>query len=432
MATHPPETPCIPRLSHARSIHLNPVHEASSAHASRLISQRKSAAATSLARTNTRYPNTLIPRIQQQQFDLRSLADHARICDSNDPFCRRMSTFHHASLQDPATLIEIVRAQSEIAKLGTDLGAIMALVTERAQRLTCATGAVLELAEGEEMVYRATSGLTDSLLGLRLARQGSLSGLCVQTGDILRCEDAEIDPRVDREACRRVGLRSMVVTPLKHLDTTVGVLKLVAPEVDAFTERDVGVLELMSELIAAAMFHAANAERDQLYLRATHDALTDLPNRALFYDRLRQSIHLAQRAQGALGVLNVDMDNLKTINDRYGHRAGDAAIRETAQRMSRSARRSDTVARVGGDEFAVILPGIDARDDAQTQCERLIEEVQQPYAFEGQPLDLRVSVGVAFMPEDGTEITTLLDQADRAMYATKRLRKQALPTATEH
>jgi len=109
-----------------------------------------------------------------------------------------------------------------------------------------------------------------------------------------------------------------------------------------------------------------------------------------------------------------------------------ATLIETAQRMSRSARRSDTVARVGGDEFAVILPGIDARGEAQTQCERLIEEVQQPYAFEGQSLNLRVSVGAAIMPEDGTEITALLDQANRAMYAAKRLHKQALSTATEH
>ncbi|CAJ0848476.1 diguanylate cyclase domain-containing protein [Ralstonia flatus] len=336
-------------------------------------------------------------------------------------------SFAHPPLQNPATLLEIVRAQSEIAKLGTDLGAIMALVTERAQHLTCATGAVIELAEGDEMVYRATSGLTETLLGLRLARKGSLSGLCVQTGEILQCTDSETDARVDREACRRVGLRSMVVTPLRHLDTTVGVLKLVAPEVDAFGESDIGVLALMSELIAAAMFHAANAERDQLYLRATHDALTDLPNRALFYDRLRQSIHLAQRARGGLGVLNVDMDNLKLINDRHGHRAGDAAIRETAQRMGRTARRSDTVARVGGDEFAVILPGIGARADAQAQSERLMEEVQQPYVFEGQPLDLRVSIGMAVMPEDGTEITALLDQADREMYTVKRLRKQVQP-----
>ncbi|NLP82170.1 GAF domain-containing protein, partial [Acinetobacter baumannii] len=131
----------------------------------------------------------------------------------------------HPPLQNPATLLEIVRAQSQIAKLGTDLGAIMALVAERAQHLTCATGAVVEMAEGDEMVYRATSGLTETLPGLRLARQGSLSGLCVQTGEILHCTDSETDPRVDREACRRVGLRSMVVTPLRHLDTTVGVLK---------------------------------------------------------------------------------------------------------------------------------------------------------------------------------------------------------------
>lgn len=330
-----------------------------------------------------------------------------------------------SALPTSQTLLEIVRAQTEIAKLGLDLGGVMAFVTERVQRLTRASGAIVELAEGEEMVYRAASGSAANQLGLRLARRGSLSGLCVEQGEVLCCDDSESDPRVDREACRRVGLRSMLVTPLKHLDTVVGVLKVASPELAAFSEGDVQTLALMSELIAAAMFHAAQHETSELYIRATRDALTGLPNRALFYDRLRQSFLLAQRNAAKLGILNLDLDRLKPINDTYGHRAGDAAIREAAQRMARVARKSDTVARVGGDEFAVILPDIASRADAEAQSQRLTEEVRSPFAFEGQKLDLAVSIGVAIFPEDATDMTALIDRADQSMYETKRRRKAA-------
>ncbi|ASD82082.1 GGDEF domain-containing protein [Burkholderia gladioli pv. gladioli] len=321
------------------------------------------------------------------------------------------------------TLLEIVHAQTEIAKLGLDLGSVMAFVAERGRRLTGAQGAVIELAEQDDMVYRATAGIAADLLGLRLKRAGSLSGLCVQTGEIMRCDDSETDDRVDRAACRRVGLRSMLVTPLRHLDTTVGVLKVMSPEVGAFDEADIQVLKLMSELIAAAMFHAAHNETNELYLRATHDALTGLPNRALFYDRLRQAVQVAQHSEGALGILNLDLDGLKPINDRFGHRAGDAAIREAALRIARSVRRSDTVARVGGDEFGVILPGIGGRRDAERQSERMTETVAEPFEFEGHQLDLGVSVGIAILPDDGVDMTGLIDRADQAMYATKRQRK---------
>ncbi|MFX1761122.1 sensor domain-containing diguanylate cyclase [Paraburkholderia sp. A1RI-2L] len=327
------------------------------------------------------------------------------------------------STLDNATLLEIIRAQSDIAKLGLDLGGVMAFVAQRAEELTGAQGAVVELAEGHEMVYRAASGSVGNMLGLRLARETSLSGLCVSSGEILRCDDSESDPRVDREACRRAGLRSMVVTPLKHLETTVGVLKVVAPEVAAFDEADIEALSLISGLIAAAMFHAARQETSELYLQATHDALTGLPNRALFYDRLRQSVDLATRSEGRLGVLNLDMDGLKPINDRYGHRAGDAAIKETAARIVKNCRRVDTAARVGGDEFAMILPGISSRKDAESHSRRIAEKVGEPFEFEGRPIELGVSVGFALLPEDGVEMTRLIDHADQAMYEAKRGRK---------
>ncbi|MBK3783161.1 GGDEF domain-containing protein [Burkholderia sp. R-69608] len=336
---------------------------------------------------------------------------------------RPLQTAFNNVVPDNETLLAIVRAQTEIAKLGLDLGGVMSFVTERVQQLTQADGAVVELAEGDEMVYRASSGIASSLLGLRLKRTGSLSGLCVETGDILRCEDSETDPRVDREACQRVGLRSMIVTPLRHGDTTVGVLKVVGAAANAFTDENIRALELMSELIAAAMFHAARHATSELYYLATRDALTGLPNRALFYDRLRQAIQQAQRASATLGILNLDLNDLKPINDRYGHRAGDAAIREAALRMNRTARCSDTVARVGGDEFAVILPGIHSKADAERLGMRMVEQVREPFEFEGRALDLDVSVGAAVLPDDGVEMTTLIDRADQAMYEAKRMRK---------
>ena len=125
-----------------------------------------------------------------------------------------------------------------------------------------------------------------------------------------------------------------------------------------------------------------------------------------------------------LGILNLDLNDLKPINDRYGHRAGDAAIKVAADRMNRTARRSDTVARVRGDEFAVILPGIHSKADAERLGMRMVEQVREPFEFEGRALDLDISVGAAVLPDDGVEMTTLIDRADQAMYEAKRIRKE--------
>ena len=320
-------------------------------------------------------------------------------------------------------LMAIIQAQTEIAKLGMDLGAMLDLVANRMQTLTRAQGAIVEIAEGDEMVYRAAAGMAGSQLGLRLKRQGSLSGLCVQSGEILDCPDSETDPRVDREACRRVGLRSMLVAPLIYNGTTIGVLKIASPEAEAFDARDVKVLELMTGLIGAVVYKASDFT--EIYHRATHDPLTGISNRALFFDRLRQGLLLSARRATGLGIVNLDMDGLKPINDTFGHRAGDAAIREIAERLRRVCRQSDTVARLGGDEFGVVLPDVKDRASVEHHAERISAEIDAPLQFEGQTLKLGASLGIAVFPDDGADVPELIDKADQAMYAAKRARKAA-------
>jgi diguanylate cyclase (GGDEF)-like protein len=325
-----------------------------------------------------------------------------------------------------ARLLEVIKTQTEVAQLGLDLGSVMALVTERSQKLTDAIGAIIELAEGDDMVYRAATGTAQRCLGLRLARASSLSGRCMLEGNPLRCDDSENDARVDREACRRVGLRSMVVVPLRHHQMAIGVLKVISDRIGTFDESDVEILALMSDLIAASMFHAAKYETSKLFFQATHDALTGLANRALFYDRLRACLARAARERACFGILNLDMDGLKPINDTHGHRAGDAAIREFAARLKHTTRESDVAARLGGDEFGLILSRLDDRDGALTHAHRIHETMRAPFAFEQNHIALDASIGVAIFPEDGEELDALVDKADQSMYEMKRSRKSQL------
>lgn len=326
----------------------------------------------------------------------------------------------HLSTQ---TLLRVIALQTEIVKIGHDLSCVMQFVVDQLQELTGASGAIVELAEGGEMVYRAASGIAAPQLGLRLHLQGSLSGLCVETGQVLVCRDCENDPRVDRAACRKVGLRSMVVAPLYHQNAVVGALKVVSEAPGRFTAEHVRILELMAELIAASMFYCARYEVSELYRRATHDPLTGIGNRALFYDRLRQSLALAGRQSFAVAVFILDMDGLKDINDTRGHRAGDAAIKEMARRVSAVSRRSDLAARLGGDEFGLIAAALAGVREAEAVAQRLDEALAAPFRFEETPLPLAASIGWAAYPDDGAAIDALIEQADQRMYDRKRIRK---------
>jgi diguanylate cyclase (GGDEF)-like protein len=192
----------------------------------------------------------------------------------------------------------------------------------------------------------------------------------------------------------------------------------------AFPYDDLELLAMMSELIAASMYHSARLGENELFQQATHDALTGLPNRALFFERLRLCLAQAQREGHRCGVLALDMDGLKQINDTLGHRAGDAALCELGSRLNAVARTADTVARLGGDEFGIILSSVDDRGAAEQAVQRYGNALDGAQVeFEGQPLPVKASIGLALFADDAQDLANLLDFADRAMYANKRQRK---------
>lgn len=196
----------------------------------------------------------------------RQLAEHAGTQESVEAALRAQAQ----------RLSLVIETQSAIARAELDLERVFGLITDSAQRLTRAAGAVIELSEGDEMVYRATSGEAAPHRGLRLKRDGSLSGLCLRTGETLQCDDTEVDARVDRDATRRIGARSMVLVPLKHIDRTAGVLKVFSPQPCAFNDLDVETLQLLAGQIAAALVISSQFEAEQALLAERDRALAEL------------------------------------------------------------------------------------------------------------------------------------------------------------
>lgn len=173
---------------------------------------------------------------------------------------------------------------------------------------------------------------------------------------------------------------------------------------------------------AVIVFRDVSASR-ALALRmvhmAQHDPLTDLPNRVLLEDRLRQAIALAERNARAAAVLFIDLDRFKVINDSLGHAVGDRLLQSVAQVLVSCVRRSDTVCRLGGDEFVVLLPEINGARDAMQVAEKLLAALQTPFALGDDTLRVSCSIGISMFPSDGADPQTLLKNADAAMYHAK-------------
>jgi diguanylate cyclase (GGDEF)-like protein/PAS domain S-box-containing protein len=192
----------------------------------------------------------------------------------------------------------------------------------------------------------------------------------------------------------------------------------------AHDELEHRVQERTAELaMANARLHAEIQERklaeEQIRYLANHDALTGLPNRRLLMDRLEQAMELARRNGKQAAVHFIDLDRFKPINDRLGHRIGDLLLRAVAVRLRGLLRAMDTVSRVGGDEFVLVLPDMHSGTSAGDTAQKVLTALAQPYTIEGHELSVTPSIGISVFPRDGSDVETLLACADAAMYHAK-------------
>jgi diguanylate cyclase (GGDEF)-like protein len=211
----------------------------------------------------------------------------------------------------------------------------------------------------------------------------------------------------------------MICTPVNRFSTVFGSMGFasIKPGGRHFSEDDKDLMRLMSALCGSALERLAHEER--LGALAFYDALTGLPNRVLFDDRVEQTLIAARRHHQRFSLMFFDLDDFKDVNDRHGHAAGDELLRVVAHRLLAVARESDTVARHGGDEFVALQRFVRSPQDAMRLARRINETLRQPIMVDALVLTISASIGVAIYPDHGTTARELLANADAALYRAK-------------
>ena len=224
-------------------------------------------------------------------------------------------------------------------------------------------------------------------------------------------------PRFKHEAVIEVGAQAIRMNFVRQLRWR---------DISGFSLRAVAVISLLSLTLVMLYLRRhyiamrlAETEHERAEFLAMHDPLTDLPNRHLLNDRVRQALLRWQRTGSVFALVMIDLDHFKTINDRHGHAGGDQLLRVAARRISCTLRASDTVARYGGDEFIVLIADVLGEGDARAVAEKLLAVISEPVLFGAEVMQTTCSIGIAFCPRDGTDFESLSHQADHAMYKVK-------------
>lgn len=233
------------------------------------------------------------------------------------------------------------------------------------------------------------------------------------------------------ESILGIAVIGMLMILAAYLYINRNLLKPIAQTAYALKEEARGALDVRPPPAALRetrdLVDAFNEMRRQVHQRqryldhlAHHDALTQLPNRILFRDRLEHALAIALRGETQVGLMFLDLDEFKQINDSLGHHIGDELLKVVAERLTSLVRNSDTVARLGGDEFAILVEGVNNREDMSTLAMKILQVVEKPMTLQGSELRISVSIGIATAPYDDVSAEYLIRDADAAMYEAKR------------
>jgi diguanylate cyclase (GGDEF)-like protein/putative nucleotidyltransferase with HDIG domain len=319
-----------------------------------------------------------------------------------------------AARQEAQTLFEL----SQDLGASLSLGETLSVFSVKLKRLVPYDSIAIYVVRGDVLVPEHTSGDNFRLFAsLKIPVGQGLSGWVAQNRKPIINGNPSVEPGYLNDPTRFSTLRSALALPLEGLSGVVGVLALYQAEPDAFTSDHLRILLAVTSKMALAIENALKYQ--QAENSATTDYLTELPNARSLFLELDRELARCKRESTSLTVMVCDMDGFKQINDRFGHLEGNRVLRLFAQALKQSCREYDYVARMGGDEFVVIAPGLPA-EGAAKRAEHLRELARQAGQEICQEDILSLSVGRAVYPEDGLDAEGLLAEADRRMYLEKQ------------
>lgn len=262
--------------------------------------------------------------------------------------------------------------------------------------------------------------------GLRPGDDSGASASAVDTNQPVFIRDVLSDSRCSqvRDIFAQFALRACWAMPIRDsAGDAIGSFALSSPEACEPSELQQQLLEVGADIVSLILKDTrqmALINQRQLERLAYYDQLTGLPNRQRLFDRMGHAINLAQRREGQLALLFLDIDRFKNLNDTFGHLVGDEVLMVLAKRLEKALREQDTMARLGGDEFVALLENIASESDVYRVAEKLLQELRVPVNYQGQDFLLNGSIGIALYPRDGNSAEQLLKHADTAMYMAKR------------
>lgn len=341
-----------------------------------------------------------------------SEADQVRVAVAHDVTERKRAESRHAALF----------AISEAAHLGEDLGELFQHIHRIVGRLLPAANFFVALYDEsrDELSFPYHVDERAPAPGPQKLDSTTLCAEIVRTGHVmLLAHDAGGAPVGYAWPDMGAGAMNWLGVPINAKKGVIGALVLQSYSAEIrYAREDIELLQFVATQIAPVI----ERKRMESWLQhiALHDPLTDLPNRELFHERLQSALQWAQRYQGSLALLYLDLDRFKHVNDTLGHSVGDLLLQEVARRLRNCVRESDTVGRMGGDEFLVLLHGIPQSEQALLVASKIRRALASPFDLGGHRVHVFPSIGVALYPDHGDDYKQLIRYADEAMYDAKK------------